>query len=61
MAYGYNANVVQSKAITNVKNEAEILLRYVENNRRLVEERSRPIIFVCHSLGGIVMKKVMTL
>lgn len=60
MAYGYNANIFLSKAVTDIKQEAEILLRYLENNRQRPEEKERPILFMGHSLGGILVKKVRT-
>jgi alpha-beta hydrolase superfamily lysophospholipase len=58
MAYGYNGNIFFSKAVTDIKQEAEMLLRYLENNRQQPEERKRPILLMGHSLGGILVKKV---
>jgi hypothetical protein len=59
MAYGYNANIFLSKAVTDIKQEAEMLLRYLENNRQQPEEKKRPIVLIGHSLGGILVKKVL--
>src|SRR5437016_8883610 len=53
MAYGYNSDTWFSKAVTDVKSEAEALLDRLHGSREL-EERARPIIFIAHSLGGIV-------
>jgi hypothetical protein len=46
--------------VTDIKQEAEMLLRYLENNRQEPEEKKRPILLVGHSLGGILVKKVHT-
>jgi hypothetical protein len=58
MAHGYNADIIPSKAVTGVKNEARTLLQYVESYRRLSEEKTRSIIFIYHSLGGVPMKNM---
>jgi predicted alpha/beta superfamily hydrolase len=36
-----------------------MLLRYLENNRQQPEEKKRPIVLIGHSLGGILVKKVL--
>jgi len=55
MSYGYNSDTAFSKAVTNIKNEAEALLDRLDGNREQ-KEKTKPILFIAHSLGGLVVK-----
>ncbi|MCJ1472952.1 hypothetical protein MMC13_001601, partial [Lambiella insularis] len=59
MSYGYNSETALSKGVTDIDDEAAMLLDRLAGERRHNVEKSRPIIFVAHSLGGIVVKKVI--
>ena len=41
-----------------ISNCAEELLHALQNNRAASKANKRPLIFICHSLGGIVVKEV---
>jgi len=58
MSYGYNSETAFSKAITDIDDEAAILLDKLDIERNSEAEKQRPIIFIAHSLGGIIVKKV---
>jgi surfactin synthase thioesterase subunit len=58
MSYGYNSGTAFSRAVTNIEDEAEALLDRLDGNRELNVEKTRPILFIAHSLGGLVVKKV---
>ena len=58
MSYGYNSDTAFSKAVTNIDDEAAMLLDRLDGERLLEKEQQRPIILVAHSLGGILAKKV---
>lgn len=58
MSYSYNSAVEFSKAAAGIKTFAEQLLEDLMARRVTQRERERPIIFICHSLGGIVFKQV---
>ncbi|CZR66344.1 uncharacterized protein PAC_16245 [Phialocephala subalpina] len=61
MSYGYNSRTAFSKGITNINDEAEIFLSALNGKRQTKDQKTRPIIFIAHSLGGIVVKKALIL
>ena len=59
MSYGYNSVTAFSKAVTDISDEAVMLLDRLAGERRSAEEKSRPLIFVSQSLDGILLKKAV--
>jgi Calcineurin-like phosphoesterase/NACHT domain/Ankyrin repeats (3 copies)/Putative serine esterase (DUF676) len=59
MAYGYNSDTAFSKSVNDIEDEAKILLDRVNGERMSEQEKARPIIFIAHSLGGVVTKKAL--
>lgn len=55
--YGYPSQLLCSKYKATISNYAENLLGHLESRRAASEQR--PIIFVAHSLGGIVCKRAL--
>jgi protein SERAC1 len=55
--YGYNSSAVFGASTTGVNGAAENLLNYLRLERRL--DQNRPIVWVSHSLGGLVVKKAI--
>lgn len=58
MSYGYNSAVQFSKSMEGVGTFAEQLLEDLMSWRTSAAEKQRPMVFMCHSLSGIVFKQV---
>ncbi|CEI63236.1 unnamed protein product [Fusarium venenatum] len=59
MSFGYNTNVQFSKSTAGISDFVEGLLSDLMSCRTSHQEKTRPIIFICHSLGGIVFKQAL--
>jgi hypothetical protein len=61
MSYGYNSKEYFSKSNADIRDFALDFLVDYKSYRTSTAEKLRPIIFLCHSLGGIVFKQVSRL
>ncbi|KAF5573000.1 ankyrin repeat [Fusarium pseudocircinatum] len=59
MSFGYDAKVQFSKSTAGISDFVEGLLCDLISCRKSHEEKIRPLIFICHSLGGIVFKQAL--
>lgn len=60
MTFGYNAETA-FKTSADIFDYARGLLRRLVDHREESDEKTRPIIFIVHSLGGIIVKQALVL
>ncbi|KFY21533.1 hypothetical protein V493_07326 [Pseudogymnoascus sp. VKM F-4281 (FW-2241)] len=57
--YGYASEVCFTQGTGNIDTFSRSLLEALKRERKSKNDRTRPIIFICHSMGGIVVKKAL--
>lgn len=60
MSYGYDSTTAFSKSVTDVEDQATMLVNALILDRSQPSEKKRPLVFIAHSLGGVVVKKVLS-
>lgn len=61
LTFGYNSKTYFSRSKSNIQDFASELLVAISTQRRSAIEKNRPLIFICHSLGGLVFKQACSL
>ncbi|KAL2266766.1 hypothetical protein VTJ83DRAFT_6118 [Remersonia thermophila] len=59
MTFGYDASVVGNTSVAGIRDNARKLLRHLCDKRENDGSRGRPIVFLGHSLGGIIIKQAL--
>ncbi|KAF4546383.1 Nb-arc and tpr domain protein [Lasiodiplodia theobromae] len=59
MTFGYNANLFSDCATGRLTTFANNLISGLEMKRRKPWEKARPCLYICHSMGGIVLKQAL--
>lgn len=60
MSYGYNAGLAFVGTMSGVVEYATGMLDAISAKRQSLGTEQAPLIFICHSLGGILFKQVST-
>jgi hypothetical protein len=61
ITYGYDTAVIDSDSNQGIHELASTLLDGLVGFRRDTQTRQRPLCFVCHSLGGVVLKEALVI
>jgi hypothetical protein len=61
VTYGYDTAIAASNNNSGVHELARTLLDGLANFRQRTQTQHRPLLFVCHSLGGIVLKATLVM
>lgn len=57
-SFGYDSKTAFTSSVANIDDAAKALIDALNGERRGENSRKSPIIFVAHSLGGIIVKRV---
>jgi hypothetical protein len=61
ITYGYDTAVVASDSNQGIRELAHTLLDELTEYRRSTQTQQRSLLFVCHSLGGVVLKEALVM
>jgi hypothetical protein len=61
ITYGYDTAVVASDSNQGIRELAHTLLDELTEFRRSTQTQQRSLLFVCHSLGGVVLKEALVM
>lgn len=58
LSYGYDADFIFTNTVNDISVVARDLLNQIDSVRTTEVQKKAPIVFVAHSLGGLVVKEV---
>lgn len=62
MTFGYDSTVAFSQSVAKLEDKALELLNRLSTKRNIAgRSRARPIVFICHGLGGLVVRNALIL
>ena len=56
LSFGYNGDMYRSNSVAGIRGNAGALLSHLKSHRYGVDQ-TRPIVFVAHCLGGLIVKQ----
>ena len=59
MSFGYNGDMYRNNSVAGIRGNAGALLSQLRSLRRNADP-NRPIVFVAHCLGGLIVKQVIS-
>ncbi|GAB1317133.1 hypothetical protein MFIFM68171_07343 [Madurella fahalii] len=59
MSFEYDARAIGAISPAGVREHADNLIRLLRNEREDNKDKNRPIVFIVHSLGGIIIKQAL--
>lgn len=57
-SFGYDSSTAFTNSVADIDDAAKALINALDGERQRKSSRRRPIIFIAHSLGGIIVKRV---
>lgn len=57
-SFGYDSVTAFTNSIADIDDAAKALINAIDGERQTKHSRTKPIIFIAHSLGGIIVKRV---
>jgi hypothetical protein len=59
LSFGYSADIYHNSSIAGIRGNARSLLNMLFDYREDQRDSGRPIVFLAHSLGGLVVKQAL--
>ncbi|KAH6843219.1 hypothetical protein B0I37DRAFT_383999 [Chaetomium sp. MPI-CAGE-AT-0009] len=59
MSFEYDARAIGAISPAGVREHADNLIKLLRNEREDLDDKDRPIVFIVHSLGGIIVKQAL--